>query len=118
MTVMTGWRAALLVLLALVVVAVLIVVALWVALAVVIVGTVLWLNLVLLPRLSRRLRVPGLVLELALLPVLAGPGWAIDGPVGAALGALAWLAGVAVPRLIGRRLRARKGRLVLASSSK
>ena len=72
-----------------------------------VVGAILWLNLVLLPRLARRLHVPGLVLELILLPLVAGPGWLIGGPTGAGLGGLAWLAGIGLPRLVGRRLRAR-----------
>ena len=103
----TGWRVAVVLLLGLALLALLIAVAVWVALALVVVGAVVWLNLVLLPRLARRLHVPGLALELSLLPVLAGPGWLIRGPTGAALGAVAWLAGIALPRLVGRRLRAR-----------
>ena len=87
--------------------ALLLAVALWVAIALILVGAILWFNLVLLPRLAQRLRVPGLVLELILLPLVAGPGWLIGGPTGAGLGALAWLAGIGLPRLIGRRLRAR-----------
>jgi hypothetical protein len=103
----SGWRLALALLLALAVLALILAVAVWLAIAVLVIGAVLWLNLALLPRLARRLRVPGLALELLLLPVVAGPGWYFGGPTGAALGATAWLASIAGPRLIGRRLRAR-----------
>ena len=103
----TGWQVAAALILGLVLLALLIAVALWVAIGLLVVGAILWLNLVLLPRLAGRLHVPGLVLELILLPLVAGPGWLIGGLTGAALGATAWLAGIAIPRLIGRRLRAR-----------
>jgi hypothetical protein len=103
----TGWRAAVALLIALIVLAMLIALAVWVAIAVAVVGAILWLNLVVLPRLAVRLHVPGLALELILLPLVAGPGWLIGGPAGAGLGALAWLAGIGLPRLVGRRLRAR-----------
>jgi hypothetical protein len=103
--VMTGWRAAALLLVALAVAALLIAVAVWALIALALVGAVLWLNLVLLPRLSRRLHVPGPVLEVVLLAALAGPGWLVGRVPGAVLGGLVWLAGIAVPRLVGRRLR-------------
>jgi len=105
--VVTGWRAAVAALIVLAVVALLVVIALWVAITLDVVGAVVWLNLVLLPRLASRLHVPGLALELICLPVLGGSGWLLGGPTGAALGALAWLAGIGLPRLAGRRLRAR-----------
>ncbi|HLZ28973.1 MAG TPA: hypothetical protein VKV73_16785 [Chloroflexota bacterium] len=104
------WRLAVAVLLALAVLALIIAVAVWLAIALAVVGAILWLNLVLIPRLAARLHAPRLVLELILLPLFAGAGWAIGGPTGAGLGATAWLAGIAVPRLIGRRLRARQRR--------
>jgi hypothetical protein len=85
----------------------LIAVAVWLAIALALVAAVVWLNLVLLPRLSRRLHVPRLPLDLACLVLLAAPGWLLGGTTGAALGALAWLAGVGVPRLVGQHLRAR-----------
>ena len=102
------WRLAVAVLLALAVLALIIAVAVWLAIALAVVGAILWLNLVLIPRLAARL--PACLLELILLPLFAGAGWAIGGPTGAGLGATAWLAGIAVPRLIGRRLRARQRR--------
>jgi hypothetical protein len=105
--VVSGWRAAVAVLVVLAVVALLVAIAVWVAIALGVVGAVLWLNLVLLPRLSRRLRAPGLVLELICLPAFGGAGWLLGGATGAALGALAWLAGIGLPRLVGWRLRAR-----------
>jgi hypothetical protein len=105
--VISGWRAAVAVVIGLVVLALLIAVALWVAISLAILGAVLWLNVVVLPRLSRRLRVPRIVLDLICLPVLAGAGWLLNGPTGAVLGALAWLTGIVVPQLVGRRLIAR-----------
>jgi hypothetical protein len=105
--VVTGWRAVVALLIVLGLAALLIALAVWVAIALAVVGAVLWLNLVLLPRLARRLRVPGLALQLLCLPFLGGLGWLAGGPKGAAFGALAWLAGIGVPRLAGRHLRAR-----------
>jgi hypothetical protein len=105
--VVTGWRAAVALLIVLAVVVLLVAIALWVAIALGVIAAVLWLNLVLLPRLARRLHMPGLALELICLPLLGGAGWLLGGPTWAALAALTWLAGIGLPRLAGRRLRAR-----------
>jgi hypothetical protein len=105
--VFTGWRAVFALAIGLAILIMLVVVALWVAIAIGVLGAVLWLNLVLLPRLARRLFVPVLALELACLPLFTGVGYLIGRPAGAALGCLAWLAGIGVPRLVRRRLRAR-----------
>jgi hypothetical protein len=103
----SGWRAVLALVLALAVLVLLIAVALWIAVALTVVGAILWLNLVFLPRFARGLHVPVLALELTCLPLLGGIGWLLGGPTGAVFGALAWLAGIGAPRLVGRRLRAR-----------
>ncbi|MDQ6670909.1 MAG: hypothetical protein M3069_09200 [Chloroflexota bacterium] len=104
---MTGWRGAALGLIALVALALLVVLAVWVAIGLGVLGGVVWLNLVLLPRLSRRLHVPVLAVEGVCLPLLGGSGWLLGGATGAVLGTLAWAAGVGLPRLAGRGLRAR-----------
>jgi hypothetical protein len=105
--VFSGWRFVVAVLLGLVVLTLLIAVALWVAIALVVLGGLVWLNIVMLPRLSRRLHLPRLALDLICLALLAAAGWLLNGPTGLTLGALAWLAGTAGPRLAANRLAAR-----------
>jgi len=104
---LTGWRGAVALVLGLALLALLVAVALWIAVALTVLGAVVWLNLVVLPRISRRLRVPRLVLDIVCLALLAGVGWLLGGPTGVGVGVLAWVAGIAAPRVAGRRLRAR-----------
>jgi hypothetical protein len=81
--------------------------ALWLILVLLAAGGVLWLNLVIVPRLTRRLRVPRVALEVAVLLALGAAGWLLGGTTGLALGALAWLVGIGLPRLLGAWLPAR-----------
>jgi hypothetical protein len=106
---LTGWRGAVVLLVAVAAAIVLIVTVVWVAILLAVAGAVAWLNLALLPRLVARLRVPRLVLDIAALLLLLAAGWLLDGVSGTAVGALSWLVGIGVPRILGWRLRARLG---------
>lgn len=75
------------------------------------------LHLLALPRLARRLRVSPLVLDGLLLPILLGVGWFFPGGWQGLLVALfIWIAGVAVPIYVARRLRHRLSFTLSASS--
>ena len=109
MTVISGWRAAL-VLVALVVLGALLLTAMfWLAIALVALAAVAWLNLLLLPRLAVRLHVPLLALGIALLVPLAGIGYLLAGVTGAVEGLAVWLLGVALPRALLWRYQRRLG---------
>lgn len=107
MTVLSGWRAALVILAVLVLLAVLLTAIFWLAIALAVLVAVAWFNWLLLPRLALRLRVPLLVLAVALLVPLAGLGYLASGMTGALEGGAIWLLGVAVPRALLWRYRGR-----------
>ncbi len=112
MTRVTGWRAAIAVVAVLVLVSLLLAAIFWLAIALAAVAAVAWFNLLLLPRLSVRLRVPILALAVLLLAPLAGVGYLLAGVSGALEGTAIWLLGVALPRAVlwqvQRRLDQRK----------
>jgi hypothetical protein len=87
--------------------ALLAVAAVWLLLILLAAGGVLWLNLLILPRLSRRLGLPRVALEVVLLLALGAMGWLLGGTSGLALAGLAWLVGIGLPRLGGAWLRSR-----------
>ncbi|MBV9579240.1 MAG: hypothetical protein JO057_11695 [Chloroflexi bacterium] len=105
MKLLSGWRAALVVLVALVVVALLLTAFFWLAVVAGVIAGVAAFNLLAVPRLARRLRVPELAIVASLLVVLAVGGFLVGGPVAAAAGTVAWLVGVLGPRLVLRRFR-------------
>jgi hypothetical protein len=104
-TTLTGWRAGLAILAALVVVGLLIMAFFWLAALGAVIAAVAAFNMLAVPRLARRLRVPELVLVGGLLVVLAVGGLLLGGPVAAAGGIAAWVIGVLVPRVVLRRFR-------------
>jgi hypothetical protein len=105
MTRVTGWQAFVWLILAGLIFVVLVIALLWLALAIGAFALVLWLHVVALPRLSTRLHVPQLVLEVLLLFGLLGGGWLIGEATGAAIGGVVWVLGVGLPRLVGPRVR-------------
>lgn len=105
--VFSGWRAGLIVLAALVLIGVLLTAIFWLALLVGAVLGVAWFNLLLMPRLAVRLRLPQVVLAIALLVLLAAGGFGLAGVTGAIEGAAVWLLGVAAPRVVLWRVRRR-----------
>jgi hypothetical protein len=107
MTRVTGWQAFVWLIVAGLIFVVLVIALLWLALAIGALALVLWLHVVALPRLSARLHVPQLVLEVVLLCGLLGSGWLIGEATGAAIGGVVWVLGVGLPRVIGPRLRRR-----------
>jgi hypothetical protein len=107
MTVLSGWRAALVILAALVVVGLLLMAFFWLAALGAVIAAVAAFNIVLVPRIARRLRIPELVIVGGMLVILAGGGWLVGGLTAAAAGAVAWLVGVVGPRLALRRFRRR-----------
>jgi hypothetical protein len=94
----SGWRAAILVIAALVVVALLLTALFWLGVLLVTIAACVWFNLALLPRVSARTRIPQLILAAALLPILAAIGYGLAGTAGVIGGSLVWLFGIAVPR--------------------
>jgi hypothetical protein len=104
-TVLSGWRAVLVILAALVVVGLLLTAFFWLAALGAVIAAVAAFNVVFVPRIARRLRVSELVIVGALLVVLAAGGWLLGGLAAAAAGTVAWLVGVVVPRLVLRRFR-------------
>ncbi len=105
MTVLSGWRATLAILAALVVVGLLVAAFFWLAMLASVIVAVAAFNVLAVPRLARRLHVSELVIVGALLVVLAAGGWLLGGPAALAAGVVAWLVGVVVPRLALRRFR-------------
>lgn len=103
----SGWRAAALLILGLLVVSLLLAAVFWIGVLLAILALVGWVNLLLLPGLALRLRVPQLVLAIALLPLLAAAGLAVAGTGGVVAGCCVWAVGVALPRAALRRLRRR-----------
>ena len=103
----SGWRATLLVLAALVVLGLLLTALFWLGLLLAALGAVIWFNLFVLPRVSRRTRIPEVALAAALLPISAAVGLGVAGTGGLIAGATVWLLGVAVPRGLLWRMRRR-----------
>jgi hypothetical protein len=95
-----GWRAIPLVLVATALLLVLALLLFWVAVAAVVAIGLVALQLVLLPRLARRLGMALLLIVLILLPVCALGGWlAIGEATGPLVGAAAWAVLVGAPRV-------------------
>jgi len=105
MTVLSGWRATLAVLAALIVLGLLVMAFFWLAALVSVIVAVAAFNVLLVPRIARRVRVPELLIVGCLLVILGGGGWLVGGPTAAAAGIVAWLLGVLGPRLVLRRFR-------------
>jgi hypothetical protein len=105
--VFSGWRAVLLVLAALLLVSLLLVAVFWIGVLLAVLAAVGWFNLLLLPRLAVRLRVPAVALAIGLLPLLGGGGLALAGLSGVVAGCSVWAIGVALPRVVLWRLRRR-----------
>ena len=104
---LSGWRLVVGLLLVMLLAVVVLSAILWLAALLALVIGVAWLNLVLLPRVARRLHLPRLVLDVACLVLLAGAGWLLGAENGLALGALGWLVGIGLPRALSRRYRQR-----------
>jgi hypothetical protein len=104
---MHGWRAALIVVTALVLIALVLAAIFWLALALAAVLAVAWFNLLLLPRIAARLRIPQVVLAIVLLLLLGGAGYLLGGITGALEGGAVWLIAVPAPRAVMWRLRRR-----------
>ena len=104
--VISGWRAAILLVAGMLVAALLLTFVVWLAVLAGVIAAVAWLNLVLLPRISTRSRMPYVVVAVLLLPLLAAGGLLLGGPSGVVAGASAWLLGVALPQALLLRLRA------------
>jgi hypothetical protein len=80
----------------------------WIGVLLAVLAAVGWFNLLLLPGLAARLRIPALVLAMGLLPVLAAGGLALAGISGVIAGCSVWAIGVTLPRAIVWRLRRRR----------
>jgi hypothetical protein len=103
----TGWRAALIVVGALIVIALLLTAVFWLAIVFAALLAAAWLNLFLLPRIAAKLHVPAWAPAALLVVLLVGGGYLLSGATGAIEGAVVSLLGVAAPRLVLWRLRAR-----------
>jgi hypothetical protein len=103
--VITGWRAVVWLLVALLVVASLLAAVVWLAVLAAVIALVVWFNLLLFPRLAARLRVPQLVAAIGLLAAFVVGGLLLAGLNGVGAGCAAWLIGVAVPQVVLWRLR-------------
>jgi hypothetical protein len=106
-TYLSGWRLGLALVVGVLFALLVLTTLLWFAALLAIVMAVAILNLVLLPRVARRLRIPRLALDLACLALLAGAGWLLAGTTGLVAGAIGWLVGIGAPRLVAHRLRDR-----------
>ena len=106
-TYLSGWRLALGLVLAALFALLVLSTILWLAALLAVVVAVAWLNLVFLPRMARRLRLPRLVLDVVCLALLGAVGWLLGGTTGLAAGAIGWGLGVGAPRLLGWRMRRR-----------
>jgi hypothetical protein len=104
---LTGWRAFVAIIVAVVIVALLLTALFWLGVLLVTLAAVAWFNIFLLPSVSARTRIPPLVLALALLPILAAIGYGLGGTVGLIGGSAVWAVGVALPRAALLRLRRR-----------
>jgi hypothetical protein len=105
------WRGFVGLVLALMIIALLLTAVLWLGMLLLAIGAVAWFNLVALPRVSARLRLPRLAVAIATLPLLAAAGWLLGGVSGVIAGCAVWVLGIVVPRLLvwrlGRRVRSR-----------
>jgi hypothetical protein len=100
MTRISGWRAIPVALIAAAAFLVLATLLFWVAVAAAVAIGLVAFQVVLLPRLARRLGLPPLLLVLVLLPICALAGWlAVGEATGPLAGAAAWAILVAAPRL-------------------
>ncbi len=116
--VMSGWRAMIWLLAGMLVGALLLTFVVWLAVLVGVIAAMAWLNLVLLARVSTRLRMPHVVVTVGLLPLLAASGLLLGGPSGVVAGASAWLVGVALPQALLLRLRAQLRRAAWRTPSR
>jgi hypothetical protein len=110
--VFSGWRAVVWLLAAVLLVGLLLAAVFWIGVLLAVAAVVGWVNLVLLPRVAGRVRLPQLVLAMALLPLLAAGGMALAGLSGVVAGGFIWAIGVALPRAVLWRVRRRLGRRV------
>jgi hypothetical protein len=95
--VVSGWRAVLWVVAVLLLAGLLLAAFVSIAVFIAICAGVAWFSLVLVPRMAQRLRIPELVISIALLPGLAAAGFALVGLNGALAGCAVWAVGVALP---------------------
>lgn len=107
---LSGWRAAIAVVVALLVLAVLLTALFWLGVLLAALAVVAWLNIFLLPNFAARSHIPELVLAVALLPIMAAAGLGLSGTTGLIVGSALWLLGVAFPRALLWRLRTRVNR--------
>ena len=77
MTVLTGWRATLAIVAVLVLLAVLLVAFFWLAVLASVIAAVAAFNVLLVPRIARRLGIPELAIVGGLLVILLGGGWLV-----------------------------------------
>jgi len=106
--VISGWRAGVVLAVGLVLACLLVFALFWVGVLLVACGVVAWFNLMLLPRVARRLRVPEMALAIGLLPLLGIVGFVVGAVSGLAAGIAIWAIGVALPRGLVRYLRRRR----------
>jgi hypothetical protein len=116
MTVITGWRAALVLVAAVLVLLLLLAAVFWLGIILAVLAVVAWFNLTLLPRVARGIHVPEPALAALLLPVLAAAGYWLNTTQGAIAGAAIWLFGVVAPRVALRRFRRRIGEIRVATT--
>src|SRR5687768_14308201 len=96
----SGWRAIPVALVATAVLLLLAALLFWVAVAVAVAIGLVAFQLVLLPRVARRLGIAPLLIVLVLLPICVLGGWlAVGEATGPLAGAAAWAALIAAPRL-------------------
>lgn len=107
---LSGWRASVAIIAALVIVALLLTALFWLGVLLATLAAVAWFNVFLLPSVSARTRIPQLILALALLPILAAIGYGLAGTVGLIGGSAVWALGVAIPRAALWRLSRRVDR--------
>ena len=73
----------------------------WVLAGVAVLAALLWLDIVVLPRLANRLGMPRLVLDVSLLVALVGAGWWVAGATAGVAAGVLWLVGLTASR-VGR----------------
>jgi hypothetical protein len=103
----TGLRALAVLLLAAAVGVALVLTLVWAAALLAVLGVVFWLNVVIIPRLARRLAMSRWVLDLVALVALCAGGYLVGAANGTTAGALVWLGGIGAPRAFGLWLRRR-----------